>query len=51
LATQSLQGEYTLTTTGTELTEGGHYWEVELLAKKMTDHLHRHQQAHTQRIL
>jgi hypothetical protein len=24
---------YTLTTTGTELTEGRHYWEVELLSK------------------
>jgi hypothetical protein len=27
--------DYTLTTTGTELTEGRHYWEVELLSKQM----------------
>jgi hypothetical protein len=27
--------EYSLTTTGTELTEGKHYWEVELLSKDM----------------
>jgi hypothetical protein len=26
---------YTLTTTGTELTEGKHYWEVELLSEGM----------------
>jgi hypothetical protein len=51
LATQTLQGEYTLTTTGTKLTEGRHYWEVELLSKKMTNHLRRHQQAQAQRIL
>jgi hypothetical protein len=31
------QGAYhTLTTTGTELTEGKHYWEVELLSEKKT---------------
>jgi hypothetical protein len=28
-------GSYTLTTTGTELTEGRHYWEVELLSEYM----------------
>jgi hypothetical protein len=28
-------GLYTLATTGTELTEGKHYWEVELLSKHM----------------
>jgi hypothetical protein len=28
--------EYTLTTTGTELTEGRHYWEVELLSESMS---------------
>jgi hypothetical protein len=33
LATQT-GGSYTLTTTGTELTAGKHYWEVELLSKK-----------------
>jgi hypothetical protein len=27
---------YTLTTTGTELTEGTHYWEVELLSEDMS---------------
>jgi hypothetical protein len=36
VATQtSLWGSYTLTTTGTELTEGRHYWEVELLTEDM----------------
>jgi hypothetical protein len=28
-------GSYTLTTTGTELTEGKHYWEVELLSEEI----------------
>jgi hypothetical protein len=28
-------GDYTLTTTGTELTEGKHYWEVELLSESV----------------
>jgi hypothetical protein len=28
-------GDYTLTTTGTELTEGKHYWEVELLSEEV----------------
>jgi hypothetical protein len=27
--------EYSLTTTGTELTEGRHYWEVELLSERV----------------
>jgi hypothetical protein len=31
LATQIMEDEYSLTTTGVELTEGKHYWEVELL--------------------
>jgi hypothetical protein len=34
VATQT-GGYFTLTTTGTELTEGKHYWEVELLSKNM----------------
>jgi hypothetical protein len=34
LATQT-GGNFTLTTTGTELTEGKHYWEVELPAENM----------------
>jgi hypothetical protein len=29
-------GSYTLTTSGTELTEGRHYWEVELLSEDMS---------------
>jgi hypothetical protein len=29
-------GIYTLTTTGTELTEGKHYWEVELLSESVS---------------
>jgi hypothetical protein len=33
---QATGGGYTLTTTGTELTEGTHYWEVELLSKQMS---------------
>jgi hypothetical protein len=35
LATQAVTG-WSLTTTGTELTEGKHYWEVELLSKSMS---------------
>jgi hypothetical protein len=35
LATQT-GGDYTLTTTGTELTAGRHYWEVELLSQSMS---------------
>jgi hypothetical protein len=31
VATQNTEGEDSLTTTGVELTEGKHYWEVELL--------------------
>jgi hypothetical protein len=34
VATQTHNGEFSLTTTGTELSEGKHYWEVELLSKK-----------------
>ena len=34
VATQ-MGGTYTLTTTGTELTEGRHYWEVELLSESV----------------
>jgi hypothetical protein len=33
VAMQTNGGSYTLTTTGTELTEGRHYWEVELLSE------------------
>jgi hypothetical protein len=36
LATQT-GGDYSLTTAGTELTEGKHYWEVELLSENMRD--------------
>jgi hypothetical protein len=32
---QTLNGKFSLTTTGTELTEGKHYWEVELLSEKL----------------
>jgi hypothetical protein len=36
VATQTANGgNYTLTTTGTELTEGMHYWEVELLSESV----------------
>jgi hypothetical protein len=36
VATQTKTGgSYSLTTTGTELTEGKHYWEVELLPEQM----------------
>jgi hypothetical protein len=33
VATQTLARSWSLTTTGTELTEGKHYWEVELLSE------------------
>jgi hypothetical protein len=33
VATQILDQHFSLTTTGTELSEGKHYWEVELLSK------------------
>ena len=33
VATQTVNAKWSLTTTGTELTEGQHYWEVELLSK------------------
>jgi hypothetical protein len=36
LATQASTGN-SLTTTQTELTEGKHYWEVELLSKRVTN--------------
>jgi hypothetical protein len=36
VAIQTRGGSYTLTTTGTELTEGRHYWEVELLSEDLT---------------
>jgi hypothetical protein len=35
VATQALDNRVSLTTTGTELSEGKHYWEVELLAKSV----------------
>jgi hypothetical protein len=35
VATQALDEVVTPTTTGTELTEGKHYWEVELLPEKV----------------
>jgi hypothetical protein len=34
VATQTFEDTYTLTTTGIELIEGKHYWEVELLSRK-----------------
>jgi hypothetical protein len=37
VATQTLGRNWSLTTTGTELTEGKHYWEVELLSKETTN--------------
>jgi hypothetical protein len=41
LATLTEQGrtfnDWSLTTTGTKLTEGKHYWEVELLSKNVTN--------------
>jgi hypothetical protein len=33
MATHTVQHSFSLTTTGTELTEGKHYWEVELLSE------------------
>jgi hypothetical protein len=36
VATQTDKDSYSLTTTGTELTEGKHYWVVELLSKKVS---------------
>jgi hypothetical protein len=33
VATQTVQNEFSLTTTGIELTEGKHYWEVEILSE------------------
>jgi hypothetical protein len=36
VATQHTQREWSLTTTGTELTEGRHYCEVELLSERLT---------------
>jgi hypothetical protein len=35
VATQTVSSHDSLTTTGTEITEGKHYWEVELLSKKL----------------
>jgi hypothetical protein len=35
VVTHTLQYEYSLTTTGIELTEGKHYWEVELLSQSV----------------
>jgi hypothetical protein len=35
VATHTIDEELSLTTTGTELTEGRHYWEVKLLSKNM----------------
>jgi hypothetical protein len=35
VATQTIDEEFSLTTTETELTEGKHYWEVELLSEDM----------------
>jgi hypothetical protein len=35
VATHTLHDEFSLTTTGTELTEGKHYWEVELLSEEV----------------
>jgi hypothetical protein len=35
VATKSMKNEYSLTTTGIELTEGKHYWEVALLSKDL----------------
>jgi hypothetical protein len=37
VATHRLTNEWTLTTTGTELTEGRHYWEVEPRSKILVD--------------
>jgi hypothetical protein len=35
VATQTVEEEWSLTTTETELTEGKHYWEVELLSENV----------------
>jgi hypothetical protein len=35
VATQTMDYKYSLTTTGIELTEGKHYWEVELLSQNV----------------
>jgi hypothetical protein len=35
VATQNVQYSFSLTTTGIELTEGKHYWEVELLSENL----------------
>jgi hypothetical protein len=35
VATHTLQNKHSLTTTGIELTEGKHYWEVELLSQSL----------------
>ena len=35
MATQTVDNRMSLTTTGTEITEGKHYWEVELLLEDM----------------
>jgi hypothetical protein len=35
MATHTLNEEFSLTTTGTELTEGKHYWEAELFTEKV----------------
>jgi hypothetical protein len=37
VATHSMQRRFSLTTTGTELTEGKHYWEVELLSEDVSN--------------
>jgi hypothetical protein len=37
VATQILDGDWSLTTTGTELTANTHYWEVELLSEDVTN--------------
>jgi hypothetical protein len=36
VATQTVSSSTSLTTTGTEITEGKHYWEVELLSGSLT---------------
>jgi hypothetical protein len=36
VATHTLQYQFSLTTTGIELTEGKHYWEVELLSENVS---------------
>jgi hypothetical protein len=37
VAMQTLNGKFSLTTTGTELSEGKHYWEVELLSENVSN--------------